>query len=427
MFNIDIPMDLVEILKSFEAKIPGTEFRYVGGCIRDTILGITPKDWDIVTDASPEQLESLGLSKVGKDFPVFLYQHPTYGQIEIACCRTERKVGTGHNGFEVKVCKSFEDDLLRRDLTINAIAWHHKDGGTIYSPISLELLEYDFEMHVLCHVSPAFAEDPLRVLRVARFQAKLSCNNPTAHYYFSIDKNTLNLMESLKDELNNESVDRVRKEFESIMLSSDPKNIHIFFLALNNSGCTDWFKEICSTMSFSSSKFFIFPENCKQRIDALYLHFAEALYLSQTCTDTVIDVCKRLKLNLVSEMRTYIDLRICIEKMSHIVADNKFFYIPQIDKIVTLCKQLKRGKLSAHIYFDMIREMLIPPEIYLRTKQEIYQEQILDMFEYMYLAFTNLKFNSIQTPQEILNIQTNCAIEFIELYCRRSIKDITER
>jgi hypothetical protein len=427
MLNIDIPMDLVEILKSFEAQIPGTEFRYVGGCIRDTILGIKPKDWDIVTDASPEQLESLGLPKVGKDFPVFLYQHPTYGQIEIACCRTERKVGTGHNGFEVKVCKSFEEDLKRRDLTINAVAWHHKNGGTIYSPVPLELLEYDFENHVLCHVSPAFAEDPLRVLRVARFQAKLSCQNSTIQYFFSVDTTTLALMASLKDELNKEPVDRVKKEFESVMLGSNPKNIYLFFATLYNSRCGDWYREICTTMSTPTSKFYIFPETCKQRVDALYLHFAEAAYNLAGPIDTKHMIaeasCKRLKLGLVSEMKTYLDLRTRISEFSLGIANNSFFCSPQLAKMVMLCKQLNRGKFPAHIYFDMIREMAAP-RWFMKSNHINYQEQALDMFEYMYLAFTNLKFNNTQTPQEIFAIQTDCVTEFVEIYCKKTIKDI---
>ena len=131
--EFSIPLTLVELIKSFEAKIPGTEFRLVGGCIRDLILKRTPKDWDIITNALPEQITlNLGLGNVGVGFPVFLYQSEEFGQIEIACCRTERKTGIGHNAFEVKVCQSFGEDAQRRDLTINALSWHHTTPNIVY-------------------------------------------------------------------------------------------------------------------------------------------------------------------------------------------------------------------------------------------------------------------------------------------------------
>ncbi|MGL6176698.1 MAG: multifunctional CCA addition/repair protein, partial [Vibrionaceae bacterium] len=140
----------------------------VGGAVRDTLLGIPNKDQDwLVVGATPAQMLAQGYQQVGADFPVFL--HPTTKQ-EYALARTERKSGLGYQGF---VCDfsdkiTLEEDLARRDLTINAIA--QDDAGTLYAPHGGLA---DLQNKILRHVSPAFCEDPLRILRVARFAASL--------------------------------------------------------------------------------------------------------------------------------------------------------------------------------------------------------------------------------------------------------------
>ena len=141
----------------------------VGGAVRDALLGLPVKDCDwVVVGSTPDEMLSRGFRPVGKDFPVFL--HPQT-QEEYALARTERKSGNGYTGF---VCHAapdvtLEEDLLRRDLTINAIA-RDADGQLIdpYGGVR------DLEARVFRHVSPAFAEDPLRILRVARFAARFT-------------------------------------------------------------------------------------------------------------------------------------------------------------------------------------------------------------------------------------------------------------
>jgi tRNA nucleotidyltransferase (CCA-adding enzyme) len=158
----------------------------VGGAVRDQLLGLEPveRDW-VVVDATPEQMTNQGYRQVGKDFPVFL--HPETRE-EYALARTERKQGHGYKGFEFDCSTdvSLEDDLLRRDLTINAIAQNQQ--GDIIDPYNGKA---DLEARVLRHVSDAFIEDPLRVLRVARFAARF------AHLDFSIADETLELMRSI--------------------------------------------------------------------------------------------------------------------------------------------------------------------------------------------------------------------------------------
>jgi tRNA nucleotidyltransferase (CCA-adding enzyme) len=139
----------------------------VGGAVRDRLLGLPVKDRDwVVVGATPEQMLARGFRQVGKDFPVFL--HPQT-QEEYALARTERKTGPGYKGFAIHAAPdvTLEDDLIRRDLTINAMA--ETEDGTLIDPYGGA---DDLERRILRHVSPAFAEDPLRILRVARFAAR---------------------------------------------------------------------------------------------------------------------------------------------------------------------------------------------------------------------------------------------------------------
>lgn len=140
----------------------------VGGAVRDRLLGRAVEDTDwVVVGATPEQMERAGFKAVGRDFPVFL--HPDSGE-EYALARTERKSGRGYKGFTFNTCPAvtLEQDLRRRDLTINAMA--ETDDGRIIDPYGGG---QDLRARLLRHVSEAFVEDPLRVLRVARFAARL--------------------------------------------------------------------------------------------------------------------------------------------------------------------------------------------------------------------------------------------------------------
>jgi tRNA nucleotidyltransferase (CCA-adding enzyme) len=158
----------------------------VGGAVRDRLLGLAVKDRDyVVVGATPQDLAALGYTPVGKDFPVFL--HPQTRE-EYALARTERKTGPGYHGFDFVANEhvTLEDDLRRRDLTINAIA--EDEAGQLIDPFGGAA---DLRTHVLRHVSPAFAEDPVRVLRVARFAARFAARG------FTIAPETLALMRAM--------------------------------------------------------------------------------------------------------------------------------------------------------------------------------------------------------------------------------------
>lgn len=192
----------------------------VGGAVRDQLLSlpIVERDW-VVVGAEPEELLELGYRQVGKDFPVFI--HPDSGD-EYALARTERKSGKGHRGFKVhsEPTIKLEDDLSRRDLTINAIA--EDSEGHLIDPYGGQK---DLKQKVLRHISPAFSEDPLRVLRVARFAAKFWGLG------FTISPETLNLMSKISnsDELSTLSKERIWKETERALESDNPE---IFFITL---------------------------------------------------------------------------------------------------------------------------------------------------------------------------------------------------
>ncbi len=166
--------------------MPHMKIFLVGGAVRDRLLGRQPHEHDyVVVGATPDELLALGYRPVGKDFPVFL--HPATGE-QYALARTERKTGPGYYGFETRFSPdvTLEDDLGRRDLTINAMA--QDDGGTLVDPHGGRA---DIETRVLRHVSAAFVEDPLRVLRVARFAARF------APLGFAVAPETMELMRGI--------------------------------------------------------------------------------------------------------------------------------------------------------------------------------------------------------------------------------------
>jgi len=155
----------------------------VGGAVRDALLGRPREDTDwVVVGATPAEMEAQGFRRVGADFPVFI--HPQTGE-EYALARTERKSGRGYKGFTVDSSPSvtLEEDLMRRDLTINAMA--EDEDGRIIDPFGGRR---DLEQGILRHVSGAFVEDPLRVLRVARFAARFD---------FRVAEETLELMRTM--------------------------------------------------------------------------------------------------------------------------------------------------------------------------------------------------------------------------------------
>ncbi len=185
----------------------------VGGAVRDELLGLKVTDRDyVVVGANPQEMLRLGFKPVGKDFPVFL--HPKSHE-EYALARTERKTARGYKGFKIHAAPdvTLEDDLARRDLTINAIA--KDEGGRIVDPYGGVK---DLEAGILRHISPAFAEDPVRILRVARFAARFG---------FNVAKETLELMREMTQngEVDALVAERVWQELAKGLMEAKPSRM----------------------------------------------------------------------------------------------------------------------------------------------------------------------------------------------------------
>lgn len=223
----------------------------VGGAVRDKLLNREVFDRDfVVIGSSVEEMLSLGFNQVGKDFPVFLHPHT---KEEYALARTEKKVSEGYTGFTCNASSSvtIEEDLLRRDLTVNAMAL--SPHGDIIDPYNGQK---DLKNKILRHVSDAFIEDPLRVLRVARFAARYK------NYGFTVAPETISLMKniSLSGELEALSAERVFTELDKSLQCEHPS---VFFEVLKECGAlkvllpeidilwgvpnpAQWHPEICS-------------------------------------------------------------------------------------------------------------------------------------------------------------------------------------
>ena len=204
----------------------------VGGAVRDKLLNlaVNERDW-VVVGSTPEEMLKYGYRPVGKDFPVFL--HPESKE-EYALARTERKSGTGHKGFTFYTATdvTLEQDLARRDLTINAIA--QSEDGELIDPYQGKA---DIKHHVLRHITDAFSEDPLRVFRVARFAAKLG------QFNFTVAPETMKLMHQLvtSGECNHLSAERVWNETKKALHTTHPAK---YFQTLKSCGALHFIGDI---------------------------------------------------------------------------------------------------------------------------------------------------------------------------------------
>jgi len=276
----------------------------VGGAVRDALLNrkVVERDY-VVVGATPEEMLSQGFTQVGKDFPVFL--HPKT-QEEYALARTERKSGQGYTGFVCDASSSvtLEEDLLRRDLTVNAIA--QDNLGNLIDPYGGKK---DLDNKLLRHVSEAFSEDPLRVFRVARFATRY------AYLGFSIAEDTMALMRTMAQtgELKTLSAERVWQETKRSLLEQTP---HVFFTVLSQAqALNDWFAELENSVytALTTLKAAVEIEKVEAEKSETESSDAESVtlikrftaLLSHLTEDDAKQLCSRLKVqNQVSEIVT---------------------------------------------------------------------------------------------------------------------------
>jgi len=258
----------------------------VGGAVRDQLLNIPTKDKDyVVVGSHPEAMIKQGFKPVGKDFPVFL--HPKTHE-EYALARTEKKVGRGYHGFEFYASPdvTLEEDLQRRDITINAIA--QDEEGQFIDPFGgMD----DVKHKIIRHVSDAFEEDPLRVLRVARFQAKLP--------EFSIDPATQKLLQKIvaNDEIQSLSSERIIEEIKKGLAE---KRAVLMFEVLNACGALHVIMPDANYIEFRASLDLLCKLDAFQNIDVddrLSLVLMLLYFDHDTFKNSLDKTIKKLKIN----------------------------------------------------------------------------------------------------------------------------------
>lgn len=260
-------------------ELADLEIYVVGGAVRDALLGRTPHDCDYVAvGTTAETLLARGFQQVGADFPVFL--HPL-SHAEVALARTERKTAAGHRGFVVHADPqvTLAEDLKRRDFTINAMALGL--DGTLIDPYGGA---DDLGQRLLRHVSTAFTEDPLRVLRGCRFLAQLG------EFSFRLASETLSLCQSMQGELKSLSNERVVQEISRLFASDDPTpGVH----ALSETG----------VLAALAPEMEVLPSQFQMTTETLRLvEWALAQQPSLDCLDSVL-ARFRFSQHLVTRMR----------------------------------------------------------------------------------------------------------------------------
>ena len=254
----------------------------VGGAVRDQIMGLSIKDRDyVVVGSSSEEMIKLGYKPVGKDFPVFLHPKTHY---EYALARTERKVSKGYKGFKIYASKevTLEKDLERRDLTINAIA-KDKRGQFIdpFNGVS------DIKNKILRHVSPAFVEDPIRVLRIARFSARF--------HQFKIHPTTQSILKKI---VKNKELEEVASErvWHEISVGLLEKKAHLMFDVLFACGAL---KVLMPEINYAKNKNYIkksleYSNKSKYSKDVKAATFFTYIYTSNASTQDAEKIYTRL-------------------------------------------------------------------------------------------------------------------------------------
>ena len=255
------------------------EIYLVGGAIRDELLGIANEDTEkdfVIVGSSPKEMKSLGYRQVGKEFPVFL--HPESNE-EYALARLERKVGLGYTGFEFDTSKSvtLKQDLSRRDLTINAIAQKQNGSGDLVDPFNGQ---GDLKSRTLRHVSEAFSEDPVRILRTARFASRFHSLG------FNIAHETFELMKKM---VSSGEVDSLIPErvFKELSLSIESEKPSIFFEVLIESGAYQRLFPMLDIRKTSDMQILDVPTELPEVRFALWLH--------KQNTENVLKLCEHLK------------------------------------------------------------------------------------------------------------------------------------
>lgn len=385
----------------------------VGGAIRDSLLGLSVHDRDwMVVGGTPEQMLKKNYHQVGRDFPVFI--HPiTYE--EYALARTERKNGFGHKGFLVNFSPNItlSEDLVRRDLTINAMA-QDKKGNLI----DLFHGKRDLKNRILRHVSSAFQEDPLRVLRVARFAASF------AHLGFYVAEKTLQLMKRMcrNQDLLYLVPERVWKETEKGLRTENP---HVYFQILH----------YCDALNFLFPELVFFYQN-----DAYFFYFSIRMNLIEIGFKEMFRI-SNITQDLDVRFSYFLQFFSKIYCVPDILTEDYFFYEKPVFLIKSLCKKLKipveTKKIAVFMcgFYNFLQTIIIQP-----TELIIKFFNIIDVWrnpgilkKFVYLNFYESSFSNLVQKNINLGSLINQMFDVIKeisvssLDCKKKFKGIEIR
>jgi len=331
----------------------------VGGAIRDTLMGLPVHDIDyVVVGSSVEEMVAKGFRPVGKDFPVFL--HPE-SQAEYALARTERKTGQGYKGFHFYAdpTVTLEQDLERRDLTINAMAQEVGSDGKQFGPIIDPYNgQEDLAAKVFRHVSDAFAEDPLRLLRIARFAARFP--------EFTIADETMIALKAIvqSGELNALSAERIWQELARGLVAAKP--MHLFQVLLNTGAAS----------TILPSK--LTAQLCEESFREVFItHFALAgNSLDERCAIALMDLsaseirswadCVRMPIDVRDFSEIFSDLRILVSKQRNtayqplevLIWFNRADVWRKPDRAQTILNLAEKLQMSVTALIDAMRNTL---------------------------------------------------------------------
>jgi len=337
------------------------EIFQVGGSIRDELLGVIPNDRDwVVVGSSPKKMEEMGFKPIGKDFPVFL--HPQTKE-EYALARTEKKSGVGYKGFNFYCGEevTIEDDLKRRDFTINAIA--KNTAGDLIDPFGGA---GDIKHKIFKHVSNAFSEDPLRALRLARFKTYAHLQD------FSVASSTLALLDiiSHSKELASLSADRIWMEVQRAL--SNPYSQNFFYSLLEYSLQSPWFDSLKVVSCEESSPTLKWAElqrangfslGANLPVPKSYTNAAEALMKVLEIVDCSIVEEKLLLIEALNVPRNYDELMIMLSM--NILKDQKRYIEDILTKtngidfqVLAQVDHLQVSERKHLLYYDALHKLL---------------------------------------------------------------------
>ncbi|NIH41223.1 MAG: tRNA CCA-pyrophosphorylase [Buchnera aphidicola (Periphyllus aceris)] len=373
----------------------------VGGAIRNSLLKLPVQDRDwVVVGSTPKDLIKKGFKQVGKDFPVFL--HPKTFE-EYALARTEKKLRLGHKGFSTNFSKNItlHDDLFRRDLTINAIA-QDKYGNFIDPCNGLK----DIKLRLLRHVSQSFKEDPLRILRVARFASQLF------HLGFQVEKSTMKLMKEVvkNGELSSLTSHRVWNETKKALISYSP---HVYFFILKQCNALSiLFPELNFLYNIKVQHFYLKNNNLGDHFLFSLSNFSKKY---KECDIRFAFLCQlffyynyflkftgkfkenKYILNLVKNMCIRLNVPIFIRKLSYIVVNNYFFLhniflISSLD-IVLLFNKMDIWRIPSRIIkIGILSEYCI---FFYKCKYNCYRYNIKSFLKIIFLLLNSVSIQWI--------------------------------